>query len=321
MTLMPALAKTPARVAYVADLNGVAAQHLVTKYGAGQAITDYQVILNDPAVKAVFIAVGHNLHARFICEVLAAGKWAFVEKPLALSPDEVRQVLAALREHPEQQLMVGFNRRFSPFSAKLRELLAGRSEPLAMNFTANAGTIPPDHWVHDPVRGGGRIIGEACHYLDLMVFLADAPIVNVAAAMMGQGVAVKEDKMSLVVTLADGSIGTVNYFANGSRSYPKEHMEVFSEGRVLKLDNFRRLDGYGFKGFHKLKTWRQDKGHAAEFAAFIDCLAHGGPSLIPVSELVNVTLASFAAMTASREGRTIKLAEEYGDLVAGAEVG
>jgi predicted dehydrogenase len=135
--------------------------------------------------------------------------------------------------------------------------------------------------------------------------------------MMGRGVGVKEDKMSLVVSLADGSIGTVNYFANGSRSYPKEQMEIFSEGRVLKLDNFRRLDGFGFKGFRKLKTWRQDKGHAAEFAAFIERLAQGGPPLIPVSELVNVTLASFAAMTASREARTIKLNEEYGDLVVG----
>jgi len=315
MTLMPALAKTPARVAYVADLNGVAAQHLVTKYGAGKAVTDYQVILQDPAVKAVFIAVGHNLHARFICETLAAGKWALVEKPLALSPDEVRQVIGAVRAHPEQHLMVGFNRRFSPFAVKMRELLAGRSEPLAMNFTANAGAIPGDHWVHDPVRGGGRIVGEACHYLDLMVFLAGAQISSVAAAMMGRGVGVPEDKMSLVVTLADGSIGTVNYFANGSRSYPKEQMEVFSEGRVLKLDNFRRLDGYGFRGFRKLKTWRQDKGHAAEFAAFIDRLSQGGPPLIPVSELVNVTLASFAAMTAAREGRTVRLADEYRDRV------
>jgi len=315
MTLMPALAKTPARVAYVADLNGVAAQHLVTKYSAGQAITDYQVILHDPAVRAVFIAVGHHLHARFICEVLAAGKWAFVEKPLALSPEEVRQVIAALRLHPDQQLTVGFNRRFSPFAKKMQELLAGRSEPLAMNFTANAGAIPPDHWVHDPVRGGGRIVGEACHYLDLMVLLAEAPISSVAAAMMGKGGGVKEDKMSLVVSLADGSIGTINYFANGSRSYPKEQMEVFSEGRVLKLDNFRRLDGYGFKGFRKLKTWRQDKGHTAEFAAFIERLTRGGPPLIPASELVNVTLASFAAMTAAREGRTVRLADEYRDLI------
>jgi predicted dehydrogenase/threonine dehydrogenase-like Zn-dependent dehydrogenase len=319
MTLMPALAKTPARVAYVADLNGVAAQHLVTKYGAGQAVTDFQVILQDPAVKGIFIAVGHNLHARFICEVLAAGKWAFVEKPLALSPDEVRQVIAALRAHPEQQLMVGFNRRFSPFAVKMRELLAGRSEPLAMNFTANAGTIPPGHWVHDPVRGGGRIIGEACHYLDLMVFLAGAPISSVAAVMMGRGVGVKEDKMSLVVSLSDGSIGTVNYFANGSKSYPKEQMEVFSEGRVLKLDNFRRMDGYGFRGFHKLKSWRQDKGHAREFAVFIDHLAQGGPPLIPVTELVNVTLASFAAMTSAREGRTVRLADEYRDMVDAKE--
>lgn len=315
-TLMPSLARSGAKVAYVADLNGAAAQHLAGKFGAGAATTDYKQMLADPKVNAVLIAVGHNLHARFIGEVLEAGKHAFVEKPLAMNVGEVRQVLAALATHPHRQVMVGFNRRFSPHMVKMKQLLSGRGEPMAMNFTANAGIIPPDHWVHDPVRGGGRIIGEACHFMDLMVFLTGSRIRTVSAAWMGQGVAVKEDKMSITMSFEDGSVGTVNYFANGPKNYPKERMEVFSDGRVLFLDNFRLLQGYGFKNFKKFKTWRQDKGHRGEFAAFARHVVAGGEPLIPLDHLVNVTLASFAAMTSARESRTVILDREYADCLA-----
>ncbi len=312
-TLMPNLAKSAAKIAYVADLNGAAAQDLARKYGAAAATTDYKQVLADPAVNAVLIAVGHSLHARFICETLEAGKHVFVEKPLAMNAGEVKQILTAVAAHPDRHVMVGFNRRFSPHLVKMKQLLSGRSEPLAMTFTANVGAIPPEHWVHDPVRGGGRIVGEACHFMDLMVFLSGSRIRSVSAAWMEQGVAVKEDKMSVTMGFEDGSVGTVNYFANGPKSYPKERMEVFSEGRVLALDNFRRLDGYGFAGFRKLKTFRQDKGHAAEFAAFADRVAAGGEPLIPREHLVNVTLASFAAMTAARDMRTVVLDQEYAD--------
>jgi predicted dehydrogenase len=180
-----------------------------------------------------------------------------------------------------------------------------------MSMTVNSGAIPPEHWVHDPERGGGRIVGEACHFIDLMVYLTGSKVRTVAAAMAGGAVAVHEDKMSITLSFEDGSVGTVNYFANGSRSYPKEVLEVFSDGRVIRMDNFRKTIGYGFRNFRKLKTWRQDKGHAAEFAKFIDRVVTGGPPLIALDELVNVTLASFAAVTAAREGRTVILAREY----------
>jgi len=314
MTLMPALSKTGARVAYVADLNGAAAQHLASKFGADSAITDYRLILDDAAVDAALIAVGHSIHARFVCEALAADKHAFVEKPLAMTVEEVSQVVEAAAAHPDKHVMVGFNRRFSPHAVKMKELLTGRAEPLAMTMTVNAGIIPPDHWVHDPVRGGGRIIGEACHFIDLLAHLAGSSIETVSAVMMGPGVAVHEDKMSILLGFADGSVGTVNYFANGSKSYPKELLEVFSDGRVLRLDNFRRLTGYGFSGFKKFKTSRQDKGHAAEFAAFVDRITSGGEPLISMAELVNSTLASFAAMTSAAEGRTVSLIDEYAGL-------
>jgi predicted dehydrogenase len=201
--------------------------------------------------------------------------------------------------------MIGFNRRFSPHIRKIKELLAGRAEPLAMNFTCNAGIIPPDVWVHDPETGGGRIIGEACHFIDLLSYVAGSPVVSVAAFQMGKGVAVKEDKMSIALQFEDGSVGTVNYFGNGSRQYPKETMEIFSEGRVLRMDNFRTTRGYGFGKFRKFKTRTQDKGHGVQFDAFVDRVIDGGEPLIGFDELVNVTLASFAAVTSAHEGRMV----------------
>ena len=207
--------------------------------------------------------------------------------------------------------MVGFNRRFSPHVVKIRELLQSRGEPLAMNFTVNAGIIPPNVWVHDPEVGGGRIVGEGCHFMDLLGHICGSRIVSVASAQMGKGVAVKEDKMSIVLSFEDGSIGTVNYFGNGSKSYPKETLEVFSDGRVLRLNNFRKLEGFGFKGFRKFKTRKMDKGHQAQFNAFVERVVKGGDALIPFDEIVNVTLASFAAVTSAVEERMIHLGEEY----------
>jgi len=318
MTLMPAVAKAGAKVAYIADLKGQAAQHIAGKFGVENAVTDYKMMLDDDSVDAVLIAVGHNLHARFVCETLAAGKHAFVEKPLAMNVAEIRQVIRAVEEHPDLQIMVGFNRRFSPHIVKIKELLAGRSEPLAMNMTVNAGHIPADVWVHDPIRGGGRIIGEACHFIDLLAFLAGSGIKSISSHQMDSGVSVKEDKMSISLGFEDGSIGTVNYFANGSKSYPKEMLEVFSDQRVLRMDNFRKTLGFGFDGFKKFKTSRQDKGHNAEFSAFAARLASGGEPLIPLDQLINATLASFAAMTSAAECRTIVLNDEYADVISPA---
>jgi len=305
--LVPSLAKTGCRLAYVADLDGTAAQTLAARHGAARAVTDYRMILADDAVDAVLIVVGHHLHAKLICEALSAGKHCFTEKPLALNAEELQRVAAALAAAPGRQLMVGFNRRFSPHVVRARQLLSARSEPLCMTYTVNAGPIPPDHWVHDPDRGGGRIVGEACHFIDLLAHLAGSKVVRVSAARVGEGPAVRDDKMSIVLALADGSVGTVNYFANGSKSYPKETVEIFSDRRVLRLDNFRRLRGYGFKGFGGLKTFRQDKGHAAELKAFVDRVAAGGEALIPFDELANATRASFAAVASAASGETIRL--------------
>ncbi len=315
MTLAPALAKTPALLKYVsARTNGAAATHIARKYGFASVSTNLSAILAELEVNTVFIATNHDSHASLICKALDAGKHVFVEKPLAIDIDGLRQVIDKISSHPDQQFMVGFNRRFSPHVQKMKEMLDGRIEPITMSMSVNAGIIPSNVWVHDPEKGGGRIIGEACHFIDLMVYLTGGKVVSVAAMQVGGRMPVKEDKMSVVLSFADGSIGTVNYFGNGNKSYPKEMLEIYSEGRILKLNNFRSVEGYGFRGFRKFQTWQMDKGHRAEVAAFVSLVEKGGKPLISFSDIVNVTLSSFAAVASAREGRWIDLEKEYREL-------
>ncbi len=310
-TILPALAKTGARLKYVAgSRNGATVTHAARKFKVEQAVTDTRMVLDDPEVNAVFIVTGHHTHARLVRETLESGKHVFVEKPLCLAEEElgdIQKQYAAMDASSRPTLMVGFNRRFSPHIVQMKNLLAGRGEPLTMAMTVNAGEIPPDHWTQDPELGGGRIIGEACHFVDLLAHLAESPVARVSAMMVGEGPAVREDKMSILLGFADGSVGTVHYFANGSKSYPKETLDVFSDGRVLRMTNFRKTLGFGFKGFGKFKTWRQDKGHAAEVAKFIKRLERGGAALIPFAEIANVTQASFAALEAAKTGNTVEL--------------
>ena len=311
--LLPALSRTSSRIAYIADIDAAAARYAAKKFKAEQATTDYRKILEDPEVNAVFVVVGHHLHARFICEVLEAGKHVFVEKPLAMNAEELSRIETLYNSQFKTQnselslLMVGFNRRFSPHTVKIRELLGGRGGPLCMTMTVNAGYIPPDHWTQDPERGGGRIIGEGCHFIDLLSHLAGSPVTTVSASMVGGDAAIRSDKMSIILRFADGSIGTVNYFANGSKSYPKDRLEIFSDGCILTMENFRITRGYGFKGFKRFKTLRQDKGHDSEVAAFIDLIANGGEPLITFDQLTNVTKASFAAVESALKNQTIVL--------------
>ena len=271
--LLPALKRTEAKLAVVADINGVAAAHAARKFGAGKAVSDHRQILDDPAIRAAFVVVGHHLHSRFVCEALNAGKHVFVEKPLAISEAQLGEVIETYGKTAKKTMvMVGYNRRFSPHTAKIKELLAGRTEPLTMTMTVNAGFIPPEHWTQDPERGGGRIIGEGCHFIDLLSYLAGSPVTTVSAAMIGGNGPVRDDKISILLGFADGSVGTLNYFANGSKSYPKETLEVFGDGRVIRMENFRVTTGYGFKGFRSFRTWRQDKGHRREIAAFVNAV-------------------------------------------------
>jgi predicted dehydrogenase len=306
---LPSLSKTNARLACIADISSVAAAYAARKFGFERSSTDAHDVMDNPDINTVVILVRHDLHAPMILEALGKGKHVFVEKPLCLKPEQIEEIGEALRRAEERQLMVGFNRRFAPHTLRMKSLLAGRTEPLCMSMTVNAGVSPPDSWVHDPKVGGGRILGEGCHWIDLMMDLAGARIQRVAAMKVGEapGLAVRDDKTSITLTFADGSIGTLHYFGNGHKGYPKEQLAIFCNGRTLHLDNFRLLTGYGWPGFSKMRLWRWDKGHAEEFNRFVTSIHRGESPVIAFSEIENVTRATFAAVEAAETGRVVEL--------------
>lgn len=287
--LIPAFKVTGARLHSVASSRGVSGLHAAKKFGFQMTTTDAQSILADPAIGTVVITTRHDSHAGFVLQGLAANKDVFVEKPLCLSLDEVDSIeaqytsLAAAEHSP--LLMVGFNRRFAPLVQKMKRLLSGVTGPKSFVMTVNAGAIPANHWTQDFAEGGGRIVGEACHFIDLLRFLAGSDIRQFDLARMDAATA---DTVTIQLAFVDGSIGTVHYFANGSKSFPKERLEVFAQGRVLQLDNFRRLTGFGFPGFKSMRLWRQDKGQKACVAAFVRAVEQRGPSPIPLEEILEV---------------------------------
>lgn len=306
--LLPALKGLPVELVSVASAGGVSGAHAARKYGFQQSTTDYRTILADPEVNAVFITTRPVSHPTMVAEALAAGKHVFVEKPLAIDRVGLDTVRRAYEQADGLELMVGFNRRFSAHAVKIKQLLGGRTQPACMTMLVNAGQIPRDHWIQDARINGGRIVGEACHWFDLLMFLVGSPIVEVHSAPMGGRMSERsDDHVTTTLQFADGSIGTVHYFANGHRGFPKERLEVFCEGKVLSLDNFRRLEGFGWSGFRRFKSFRQDKGHAAEMAAFVERVASGGRPLIPFGELVNVTEATFAAVECVASGMPVRL--------------
>lgn len=280
------------------------------KAGFAEASTDVGAMLANREINTVAIVTRHDTHARFVAQALQAGKHVFVEKPLAIDMAGLAEVEAAYdvahagagagRAAP--QVMVGFNRRFSPQVQKMKALLAPVKEPKSFIMTMNAGAIPANHWTQDEASGGGRIIGEACHFIDLMRFLADSPVVSIQARRMGNspGMAITEDKASITLGFADGSFGTIMYLANGAASFPKERVEVFTAGRVLQLDNFRKLSGYGWPGFSKMNLWKQDKGQAACAAAFLKAVESGVPA-ISSEEIFEVARVSIEVATILRQ--------------------
>ena len=293
--LLPALKQSGARLKTVASRGGFTAAQAARRFGFAQATTDTESVLSDPEINVVFVITRHDSHARYVLAALNAGKSVFVEKPLAITSEELEHVKDAygslLKTGHAPLLTVGFNRRFAPHIRKMKELLRGLTEPKAIIMTVNAGPIPADHWIQDPRIGGGRIIGEGCHFVDLLRFLADSPVKSVQVTRMGNvpGMDVTEDKTTFTLSFADGSLGTVHYLANGNKSFPKERLEVFCQGRILQLDNFRTLRGYGGPGFKKMRLWKQDKGHHACVFAFLNALREGKPAPIPFEELIEVS--------------------------------
>jgi predicted dehydrogenase/threonine dehydrogenase-like Zn-dependent dehydrogenase len=310
--LIPAFRSNGAVLRQVVSRSGLSAVHAARKYGFQEAATDPEVVLRDACVDAVVIATRHDTHAQFVGQALAAGKHVFVEKPLALNDQELTQIENLYRSLQDgdarRVLAVGFNRRYAPHARKMAQLLGQVAEPKSLILTVNAGYLPNDHWLHDPRVGGGRIVGEACHFIDLVRFLCGSPITRVQATTM-QANAAREfpnDKVAITLQCADGSIGTIHYLANGHRSYPKERLEVFCAGRILQLDNFRRLRGYGWKGFKQMNSWRQDKGHNAHVKAFLDAIQGAAAAPIPFEELVEVSQATLDAKRAAEGNQPLK---------------
>ncbi len=291
--LIPAFKAAGATLRTVASRAGVSAAHAGRKHGFQEATTDIAALLDDEAIDAVVITTRHDSHANLVMRALAAGKHVFVEKPLCLTLDELAEIEAAYRKEAAagrtRLLAVGFNRRFAPHVVKMKELLKGQAGPKAMVMTVNAGAVPADHWTQDREVGGGRIIGEACHFLDLLRDFAGVPIVSHHLQAMESETG---DTATITLSFADGSTGAVHYFANGNKSFPKERLEVFAGGKILTLDNFRRLDGYGWKGFRPMKLWSQDKGQHTCVAAFLNAIAKGGRSPIAFDETIEVARKS-----------------------------
>jgi predicted dehydrogenase len=306
--LIPAFKAAGARLKVVASSGGVSGLHAGRKFGFEATTTDNGSLWSDENLNAVVITTRHDSHAGFVLQALAAGKHVFVEKPLCLTLGELGEIQAEMdrraslamteSRHCEERsdaaiqppiVMVGFNRRFAPQVQKISSLLKGVTGPKSFVMTVNAGTIPAEHWTQDPEVGGGRIVGEACHFIDLLRFLAGSRIASHHVTKMDSQ---SGDSVTISLRFDDCSMGVVHYLANGSKAFPKERLEVFAAGWVLQLDNFRKLKGFGWPGFSRMNLWRQDKGQKACAVAFIKAITQGGPAPIPFDEIVEVARAS-----------------------------
>ncbi|MBL0701392.1 MAG: bi-domain-containing oxidoreductase [Desulfosarcina sp.] len=309
-TLIPALKPLDAQLKYIVSAGGISSTTLAERAGIACAATDYKQVLEDDEVDLIIITTRHDLHASMVIESLEAGKNVFVEKPLCLNQDKLNEIEALYNSqftiHNSQLplLMVGFNRRFAPLARKMKELLGVGVVNIVA--TMNAGEVPAGSWVHDLAVGGGRIIGEACHFIDLYTYLTGSRVAAVCMNAMGQSPEENTDNASILLRYENGSNAVINYFANGNKAYSKERVEVHSQGRSLVMDNWRTLRGFGFKGFSKLKK-KQDKGHIEQFRLLIDRIKNGGEALIPFEEIVNTTRASFAAIKSLKQGRWVEV--------------
>ena len=303
MTMLPMLKGSDANYKYIVSKGGVSGTSIAKKYGFSHSSTNFNDVLIDEEIDLVLITTRHNLHASMTIKALEANKHVFVEKPLALNQSELNEVVSA-QQKSGKTIMVGFNRRFSPHAEKMKVLL-GTSQ-MNVIATMNAGNIPSNVWVHDMQIGGGRIIGEACHFIDLITYLTGSKVKSVCMNAMGINPEENTDSGSILLKYENGSTGVINYFSNGSKAYSKERIEVYSQDRTLVMDNFRKTVGYGFKGFSSLKT-RLDKGHKNQFHRLINTVKNGGAPLIPVDDLINTTKASFAAIESLKSNKWIEL--------------
>lgn len=295
MTMLPALKGSGANFKSISSANGVTGTLLAKKYGFAASTTDNASIYNDADIDLVMITTRHNKHAEQVIQALQSGKHVFVEKPLALNNEELDAIVDIHQQVANQSLTltVGFNRRFSPHAIAIKKAIG--SGPINIIATMNAGSIPPNVWVHDLQVGGGRIIGEACHFIDLGAYFTGSKVKSVCMNALGTAPTAQTDNASILLSFEDGSNAVINYFSNGSKVYSKERLEVYSQDRTIIMDNFRKTEAFGFKGFKGLRT-SLDKGHKNQFHELIRRVKEGGEPLIPFDSIINTTRASFAAI-------------------------
>lgn len=305
--LIPAFKEAGASLQLIASGTGVSAASGARKFGFATATTDSGEVIQSNSIDAVVIATRHDSHATWTTAALRGGKHVFVEKPLATDMGGLNAIVEARKAYVdaasgrEPLVMVGFNRRFSKLAIEMRRRLRTLNEPVVCVVTINAGTIPDDHWTQDISVGGGRIVGEACHFIDFARYLIGHPVVSWQADRIrvgGRGV--PSDRVTLTMRYANGSLATVHYIAGGHRAFPKERIEAFGGGRILQLDNFRRLRGWGWRGSRDVRLWRQDKGQAACANAFLRAINGSGPAPISWEELLEVSRISIEVAEAVR---------------------
>ncbi|MFZ4543211.1 MAG: bi-domain-containing oxidoreductase [Saprospiraceae bacterium] len=303
-TVLPAFKKIRANVKYISSASGLSATTLAKKFGIANVTTNYRDILNDSDVDAVLITTRHSSHASMCMEALKAGKHVFVEKPLALTMDELAEIEEVYLQQ-DKTLTVGFNRRFSPFITDAKQQLGTANAPINVIATMNAGFIPANAWVHDMKVGGGRIIGEACHLIDLITYLTGSLVESVVMNALGTNPDASTDNASILLKYKNGSTGVINYFANGSKAYSKERFEIYSQNRTIIVDNFRKSTYFGFS--KSGKSGAQDKGHEQQFSQYLDSLKNGGNAIIPFDKIMNTSKAAIAAVESLKEGKWINI--------------
>jgi predicted dehydrogenase len=300
--LIPAFKSGGASLDLICSRGGVSAATVGERHGFRRVTSDADIVLADPNVDVIVVATGHDSHAELVTRALQAGKHVFVEKPLALTTDEVRRVGAALESAPGV-LCVGFNRRFAPYVQLAKRALTTRSGPLVVSVTVNAGAVPREHWTQNPSTGGGRIVGEACHFIDLCRFLAGSPIAELQVlSARASGGEVMDDVSLLQLSFADGSLATVQYFANGNKAFPKERVELSFDGRTMRIDNFRTVSAWGISRVRPRWPSRRSKGHQEIVAAFLNSVRAGSSPPIPANELLEVSHFSVHAARLARDG-------------------
>jgi len=296
----------------VATLSPLESRDVADRFGFIGSTTNPQEVLEDDKVRAVVIATRHDSHADLVVQALNTGKAVHVEKPLALSPIELEKVIEVYRSKAEAAesgnapfVMVGFNRRFAPMVQRAAAFLKGRTEPMAMNYRINAGLIARDHWVQDPEFGGGRIIGEVCHFIDLLQFFAGAKIHRVFAEQMPDQGKYSQDNIAICLSLEDGSIGTILYTANGDRAVSKELIEVFCAGKVVVIQDFISLSLIDAGKAEVIKEGARDKGHRNEVIAWLNAIRRGDTEPVPFPMAVTATRATFAVLESIRSGQAV----------------